>query len=184
MGLRSRRRKGWWILGESRLIFGIWEISVGWKPHRRSLLWHTQEWLLRNGIRLVFIVRLSIRKLKAKNIIAVETITLQSVDDNRSLKSRFKISETQNDFLTGLLLPRNESNSLESQKWSKNMWNFTLSGVDRNAFHIHSIGGVLRNRKDSVLIKHRLKMSHEIKLLLGLNGWWPSLRLIGRLQII
>ena len=180
MRLRSRR-----ILGKSRLIFGIWQISVSWL---KSLLWHAQEWLLRNWIWLVFIIGLGIRKLESKNVIAVETITLQSIDDNRSLKSRFKISETQNDFLTGLLLPRNESNSLESQKWSKNMWNFTLSGVDRNAFHIHSIGGVRRNRKDSVLIKHRLKMSHEVKLLLWqrLSGWWPSLslRLIVRLQII
>lgn len=162
-----------------RLIFGIRQIGVSWE----SLLWHAQDRLLRRllrRIRLVFVVRFGVRELEAENVIAVEAITLQSVDDNRGLESRFEIGEAQDDFFAGLLLPRDEADSLEAQKWSKNMRNFTLSGVDRNALNINSIGGVRRNRKNSVLIKHRLKMGHKIKLLLGLSSlrWRPRLQII------
>ena len=113
-------------------------------------------------IGLMLVVDGGIRKLQSQNIISIKSISLKGVNDDRCLLSRFKISETENDFLTWLLLPRNKANSFESLEWSKDMGDFPLTCIQRYTFNIDCVGGILWNRHDLRRIKDLFHMSSEI----------------------
>jgi hypothetical protein len=98
------------------------------------------------------IARERIGKLEAKDVVAVETIALQRVNHDCSLKSIFEISETQHDSFTLTLFPRNETHSFETHKWSENVCNLSFRGVGRHALNIHCVTCIFGNGQNLRLV--------------------------------
>ena len=95
---------------------------------------------------LVLVICDSVRKLKTQDVVSIEPIALQRIDDDGRLQSRLKVGKAQDDFLPGLLLPRDEADSFEAEEWSENMGNFSLRCVQRDALDIHGVCCVFGNR--------------------------------------
>ena len=80
-------------------------------------------------VALMLVVDGRVRKLQSQNIISIESISLQSINDDRCLQSWLEISKTKNDFLARLLLTRNETDSFEALEWPENVSDFPLRGI-------------------------------------------------------
>ena len=63
---------------------------------------------------VVFVVCDRVRELQPKNIVPIKPISLEGVDNNSGLQSRFKISKTKDDLFSGFLFTRNKTNSFEA----------------------------------------------------------------------
>ena len=100
---------------------------------------------LSNEVTVVFVVGDGVRELQAKNVISIESVSLQGVDDYGGLQRGLEVSETENDFLTWLLFAGNETNSFEPQERPKDVRYLSLGGVERNAFDINCIRCVFGN---------------------------------------
>ena len=118
---------------------------------------------VRLAVMLVTIVDSRIRKLKTKDVVAVETVALQSVDDDRRLHCVFKISKTKDDFFSGLLfVPLDESDSLEARERPEEVRHLALGGVGGNSLDVDSTCGISWNRKDFRHIESRLDRLREV----------------------
>ena len=71
----------------------------------------------------------SVRKLKTQDVISVESVTLESVDNDSGLESRLEVSKTQNYFFPGFFLARDKSNSFESEERSEDVCHFSFCSV-------------------------------------------------------
>ena len=78
---------------------------------------------------LRLVVRDGIRKLKTQDIVSIEPIPLKCVDNDSCLKCRLEVSKTQNYFLPGFFLTRDQSNSFESEEGSKDVSNLPFCSV-------------------------------------------------------
>lgn len=108
-------------------------------------------------VAVVPIVDGRVRKLKTQDVVAVETVTLESVNDDRGLNWVFEISEAKDDLLSRLpLVPLNQSDSLKPWERPKEMGDLSLGGVGRDSLDVDCARGIGRNRKDLGHIESRL----------------------------
>ena len=112
-----------------------------------------------------FVVDCGVREWETNVVVFVETVSLQSINDNRCLKWWFKVCKTQDCFFQfiSFFISWNQSNCFEAFEWSEYMSNFSFRCVYRHTFHVHRVSCIFWNMKNFI---HYL-----LDILRILNSW-------------
>jgi hypothetical protein len=90
----------------------------------------------------------SIRELQTDNIVFVEAITLEGVDNHSCLFFCFKVCKAEMDFMTIFGFSWDETQLFEANKGPKDVSQFTLSSICRQALDIDGSGDIFGRLED------------------------------------
>jgi hypothetical protein len=111
----------------------------------------------------MLVVDNSVRELQTQDIVLVESVSLQSVYDKRSLQSCFEIGKTEDYFLTWFFLSWDQTDSFKTDEGPEDVSYLSFGSIDWNPFYVHGVRGILGDGHNRLLIKLRLERASELR---------------------